>query len=642
MECLFSKKQCLLLKNGWGQISAPPDHMQSEWMPELRPLAFSQHLAVSRESIHQVYESILSPLEDTGCHHELLVMSQMVTTAKQSLAHTHSTLKALEGKFGTMKNSFVCRFHGSSPQNVPLGSRDVRLSLHRLYQVDWIPEAAQLWPFRENEGNFQLAYVYMDEPQTASRGQTVPLFHFILSYAVDPERCPILIRQSVVAIEDDATFEEAWAWDIHEQSLVGDLYSLDQRRFWTFTDLRPFIHRVRHSQSWLRGECVEIQILTQSRIEMLRVALSLSHRQGQAEQNHPPSLEFTSLLQKRMKMQRVHGFEEMCEQLLQRDHYDKREPGCYRDRTHDQFHPGHLAKPEDNSDLRTALSHGAGTKATISLSDTLSVDGPKVDLDKQVFQVLDRDDWYDAMTQTWDHPLEWLPEGMHIHASTWEALHTQEPHEIFEIQKMEIFVDGATNGRSAAWAVVVVTTSSCGEQLRGCIAGRVCTNADEVQWIGADRETNITAEISALIVAQAYAATIPSCIPVVIRPDLSLSRQIVEVHTTLKKYPIMNAISGCLAETCGSHVQVEEVRAHKSHAWNELADCVAKHVARTDVQVGKVNWEPMHHLAQSQTDRDWMWLQVAQPQMQQVMPPLFDGMVIQLPEETTEPKSKDY
>ena len=98
----------------------------------------------------------------------------------------------------------------------------------------------------------------------------------------------------------------------------------------------------------------------------------------------------------------------------------------------------------------------------------------------------------------------------------------------------------------------------------------------------------------------------------------------------------MQGISTCLSSLAGSHVELEEVRAHRKHPWNELADCIAKHAVNTGGATGRVRWQPLHQLATNHADREWAWLQTAPETFKQTMPPMFENMVIQLGEVNTE------
>ena len=164
---------------------------------------------------------------------------------------------------------------------------------------------------------------------------------------------------------------------------------------------------------------------------------------------------------------------------------------------------------------------------------------------------------------------------MRIYASTWEALHSQTPYELGEIECLNIYIDGSASNNKAAWALVVVSQGSGGYQFRGCISGLVCTDREHENGIGAADATNITAEVSALIIAQAYALTVSEQIPVCIWPDLHLSKQIICQEVALKKDCILNQVSLCLSAGNSGYVLVQEVRAHQQHPWNELADCLA-------------------------------------------------------------------
>ena len=215
-----------------------------------------------------------------------------------------------------------CRFHGSSPMNQPMGSRDLYIPAANFFSMIWIQEAAQLWPFQENQGNFQLIYVDVDDPTFTTNDAQEHCFHFIVSYAVDPERVPVLIRQTIAAIDEQAHHSEEWAIDLHALINEGDLFQLlDQGKFWTFNDLQPLIHRLVRTDEWKRGEILDIQIMVQDRHHLLAVMLEIAQRQKQHQEDNQ-HVEATSLIQKNAQKRSISVFEEICLDLKKQQQDD--------------------------------------------------------------------------------------------------------------------------------------------------------------------------------------------------------------------------------------------------------------------------------------------------------------------------------
>ena len=287
-----------------------------------------------------------------------------------------------------------------------------------------------------------------------------------------------------------------------------------------------------------------------------------------------------------------------------------------------------MAHPEDNSNLRNAKPKSDVVQ--ISLEQTLVGRQRQFDPQGPMFQWFQNPNWALSLAQPWPDELSDVPSGMRIHAATWEELRCQVLHNYDQVEKIELYVDGATAADQAAWAVVVITHCASGAQLQGVLSGLVGTDSDSLEWIGATVATNITAEVTALAVAQLLSISLQAAFPVIIRPDLQLSKYIAEKQALLKTDAVLSATCDFLARFNNGQVRVQEVRAHKERPWNELADCVAKHTARTGVARGKVPWDRIRTAVHDTQEREWAWLQQAPTDLQQVFPPLFDSSVIQI------------
>ena len=309
------------------------------------------------------------------------------------------------------------------------------------------------------------------------------------------------------------------------------------------------------------------------------------------------------------------------------------------------------AQPEDNVNLRTASCVQA-TKASankkhssrqdakedlnirISLEQTLVLPDRKLDLNQQMLEWFENGSWWRTFAAPWPHDLGELPEGVHIHPATWEALHCQTWHQNDEIERIELYVDGATGEDHAGWSVVVISTSQSGDMLQGVLSGTVVTDREDEAWLGATELTNIAAEFTAMIVAQMLAHAFQDVPQIVIRPDLQLSKLLADLDVVVAKVPVMSGLCAFFTRFRDGRISVEEVRAHKHHPWNELADCIAKHAARGGQTVGKIPWERVAMVVRSRQDREWAWLQTAGLALQQTFPPVFDNVMMQIPAAT--------
>ena len=102
--------------------------------------------------------------------------------------------------------------------------------------------------------------------------------------------------------------------------------------------------------------------------------------------------------------------------------------------------------------------------------------------------------------------------------------------------------------------------------------------------------TNIDAELSAMAVATAFAFFASGEAQVLIRPDLALSQQFLNIQSTTRQLSTLARVLHVLGQSKPSGVDVQEVRAHRGDPWNELADAIARHVVVTGKEVGSVPW----------------------------------------------------
>ena len=248
---------------------------------------------------------------------------------------------------------------------------------------------------------------------------------------------------------------------------------------------------------------------------------------------------------------------------------------------------------------------------------------------QQFHMLLEEPDWLKSFQAPWISPLGHIPEHARLHPATWEALH-EAPTSSLPLGTIELYIDGATQGDQAGWSVVLVYHDGHTSSLQGVLAGPVQVCPHQPDWIGATSTTNITAEFTALIVAEALALSLPA--KVIIRPDLQLSQQLVNGQVMLHQVPTLARIAVSLANLAPHHFEVQEVRAHQGHPWNELADATAKSAAFTQSTTGDIPWAKLHALASQTHEAGWNWLQHAATHLQQAFPLLHHHQVIQLHE----------
>lgn len=222
-----------------------------------------------------------------------------------------------------------------------------------------------------------------------------------------------------------------------------------------------------------------------------------------------------------------------------------------------------------------------------------------------------------------------IPEGVSLHKETYEALHRQADTYGCQPLYYELYIDGATNATSSAWAVVAVLVTQGGRQLQGCLGGLTTIETASPQWIGAAGHTNIDAELSAMVVATAFAFFGSVDARFVIRPDLALNQRFLKMQSTTRKDCTLARVVHVLGQSMPPGIQVEEVRAHAGDPWNELADAVAKRVVQTGCQVGTASWKVIHQIATSTSTKKWEWLRSESPSFKQTMPVLHGDAIWQ-------------
>eukprot|EP00435_Cladocopium_sp_Y103_P060210 s47_g22.t1 len=273
--------------------------------------------------------------------------------------------------------------------------------------------------------------------------------------------------------------------------------------------------------------------------------------------------------------------------------------------------------------------HPGRNKVQVCLSACLP--GPSIpfDEDVQAFDILPDRNIKKLLETSDDWSFDFIPEGVDLHPTTFEALHMQADIDATQAVRLELYIDGATSYDVSAWSVVAVYVSDIGQRLCGCLAG--CTEVQQLsdQWIGASKHSNVEAETSAMAIATAFSLYAAQDIPVVIRPDLALSRQFLELQSASHQDTLVAKLLFLLGQMLPKEVTVTEVRAHTGDPWNELADAVAKWAARSRDSVGQVPWTLLHGMVAQTESLQWEWLRHVPASFTSAMPRLYDDSVWQ-------------
>lgn len=158
----------------------------------------------------------------------------------------------------------------------------------------------------------------------------------------------------------------------------------------------------------------------------------------------------------------------------------------------------------------------------------------------------------------------------------------------------ELYIHGATHGDCSAWVAVAIAVTNSGRTFQG--AWGVSQKSTRDLPAGLERkDTNIDAELSAMVIATAFAYFWSVEVRFVIRPDLALSKRYFNVESTSRQDSTIAKVVHILGQP--ANIEVSELRAHFGDPWNELADSVAKLVAKSRTEVGRVPWKILNQIA---------------------------------------------
>ena len=217
--------------------------------------------------------------------------------------------------------------------------------------------------------------------------------------------------------------------------------------------------------------------------------------------------------------------------------------------------------------------------------------------------------WFQQVCDSLDLKLSPIPAQMPCTPSTWNAIFEALEAPIGPYELIEIFVDGATSAVAASWSLVLVAHHAGSQRLLGTLAGPVINGTAHPCWLGASNLDNIAAELSALAAALATVLQYQFSCPVLVRPDLTLSRLIAQELVTTVSNPRLAQLCRILAAWSPPNVTFKEVRGHTKHAWNDLADSLAKHVMQAPDEFPPIDFGALHHLVMEPHDLVWAWVQ---------------------------------
>eukprot|EP00435_Cladocopium_sp_Y103_P021777 s237_g5.t1 len=126
----------------------------------------------------------------------------------------------------------VCHVHGVSPQNRPLGFREVVLQFDKLQNGEWIQQMRKIWPFDHNEARV----IFIASATDDSNDQRPAVYHFVAAYGHE-DGALVLVEQCIVAVDSATPLQsetrERWAIVLDEVEVSDNvLNTLSFHPFW--------------------------------------------------------------------------------------------------------------------------------------------------------------------------------------------------------------------------------------------------------------------------------------------------------------------------------------------------------------------------------------------------------------------------
>ena len=171
--------------------------------------------------------------------------------------------------------------------------------------------------------------------------------------------------------------------------------------------------------------------------------------------------------------------------------------------------------------------------------------------------------------------------------------------------RFTIYVDGScldnqnvTEETPAGWGVVVITGDSglgrgSGEVFHEDF-GKVITQADEEEWLGAEVGSNNTAELTAMIMGLRWLLIEGGSERALIRTDSTYAGNLADGSWKAKaNLELVKRLQDAWNEVSAIRDLVwEHVKAHRGHRWNERADHLANRAASESTPIPLEFWKP--------------------------------------------------
>ena len=360
----------------------------------------------------------------------------------------------------------VClRVHGITPRNIPLGHRDVYISVEDVAGMAWIEQIHGQWHFFEYECprvHFAAQASALEPPD-----QQVPIFHFIVSYARGHAGKAILVRQRMVSEDGEADQVEMWAVMLDDRRDEHDVFAqLWRPPFWFHPIALSRLTRGGEcleevDWGWYNGEMLDLRLIVPTRTEMLRVLMEIKMNTF----DDSPVIDHVDLLQlSATQLNRKTPFHEVCLACLP-------QTANISNETEDDLNP---RRCEQCSDVDNKVQERPETHE--------NGDDPDVTSLREIVHSLLQEEWHGLSRDFTVVPVHHPAARLAVESTS----QMNQTNNVFHV-----FTDGSVKGPDAAWAFVVL----CGIRnahgwsfVRIGYAGAKLVNQPGVTWTSCDAE----------------------------------------------------------------------------------------------------------------------------------------------------------
>ena len=280
----------------------------------------------------------------------------------------------------------------------------------------------------------------MEDPESdrfASESKHV--FHFVIAYGGEENQVPVIIRQSLIAVEDQTTHSEMWATRVERGLSVDEVrMTINRRPFWTQEKHRSKFQSHEAKTEAYEGKFYELLLHTHRRINILAVLLDDDDREDMV-------LDTVSLLQiSHVKNCISDPFAEICLSLRQAE-VSLESAGSLETEDHVNIRRG---DDQADSNVETAQE----LRALGEMLDELRTPWEGLNLD------------FDSIPT--------------LHMVAQAALQVTDTYD-GDLDRIHIFTDGSANSHTAAWAFTVLAEKRTHEQVTFLKVGYAAALVDD-------------------------------------------------------------------------------------------------------------------------------------------------------------------